>query len=83
MYIYIYIYIHIYIYIYIYRHTYIYIYIYISFREKIRIRFTTVSFMIFRSSGKLLLYSLQDVISDKFNCLIYNYLIKTCCHGSI
>ena len=58
---------------------YIYIYIYIGFRKKITITFTTISFTIFRSSGKLLLhsfpYSLQDVISDKFNRLIYNYLL--------
>ena len=47
------------------------------------IRFTTISFTIFRSLGKLLLYSLQDVISDKFNGLIYNYLIRICCYGGI
>ena len=60
-----------------------YIYIYIDFRKKITIRFTITSFTIFRSSGKLLLSSLQDVISDKFNRLIYNYLIRICCHGGI
>ena len=79
IYIYIYIYMHIYIYIFI----YIYTYIYIGFRKKITIRFTTINFTIFRSSGKLLLYSLQDIISDKFNRLIYNYFIRICCHGGI
>ena len=69
-----------YIYIYIYN---IYIYIYIGFRKKITIKFTTISFTISRSSGKLLLYSLQDVISDKFSRLIYNYLIRICYYGGI
>ena len=40
-------------------------------------RFTTSSLTISRSSRKSLLYSLQDVISDKFNRLIYNYLIRS------
>ena len=43
-------------------HIYIYIYIYIyGYRKKITVRFTTISFTISRSSGKLLLYSSQDV----------------------
>ena len=80
--------------LYIYIYIYIYIYtlkcsifenraIYIGFRKKITIRFTTISFTISRSSGKLLLYSLQDVISDKFTRLIYNYLIRICYYGGI
>ena len=59
------------------------IYTYIGFRRKITERFTTISITISRSSGKSLLYSLQDVISDKFNRLIYNYLIRICCHDGM
>ena len=63
---------------------YIYIYIYISvLGKKITIRFTTISFTISKSSVKLLLYSLQDVNSDKFNRLIHNYLIRICYYGDI
>ena len=59
-------------------------YVFISvLGKKITKRFTTITFTISRSSGKLLLYSLQDVNSDKFNCLIYNYLIRICYHGGI
>ena len=54
---------------------FIYTYLY-QFKRKI-------TKTIFRSSGKSLLYSLQDVISDKFNRLIYNYLIRICCHDGI
>ena len=65
-------------------HLYIYLYTYISvLGKKINIRFTTISFTVFRSSSKLLLYSLQDVISNKFNRLIYDYLIRICYCGGI
>ena len=53
-----------------------YLYMYVSFRKKITKRFTAISFTISRSSGKSLLYCLQDIISDKFNRSIYNYLIN-------